>query len=194
MSGADFDNEMFADLLSDFLDESGQLLGVLNERLLEFDGLLQEGTVEAITADSHLDKINEVFRAAHSLKGGSAMLGLTNVNKLTHKLENVLDEVRAGKLSLTRPLVDVVFRSIDRLESMMNRLRDDRDSEVSAEDQEFMDWLEEEHASAAQGMIVTLATEQTEEEPAAELADDAELAGEGILDAGLEQEQEQARG
>jgi two-component system chemotaxis sensor kinase CheA len=190
MSGADFDNEMFADLLSDFLDESGQLLGILNERLLEFDGLLQEGTLDAITADTHLDKINEVFRAAHSLKGGSAMLGLTNVNKLTHKLENVLDEVRAGKLSLTRPLVDVVFHSIDRLESMMNRLRDDRDSEISTEDQEFMDWLEAEHASAAQGMIVTLATEQTDDEPSPELIDEIELAGEGIPDAVLPQNDE----
>jgi two-component system chemotaxis sensor kinase CheA len=158
----------------------------LNDRLLEFDRLLQEGTVGEITADTHLDTINEVFRAAHSLKGGSAMLGLTNVNKLTHKLENVLDEVRAGKLSLTRPLVDVAFRSLDRLESMMNRLRDDRDSEVSPEDQEFMDWLEAEHAQASQGMTVTIATEQTEEEPAGELTDDVNLAGEGLPEATLE--------
>ena len=74
MNGPDFDEEMFSELVSDFLDESTQLLDTMNQRLLHVEELLRDGTVEAITASHHLEIINEIFRA-HSLKGASAMLG-----------------------------------------------------------------------------------------------------------------------
>ena len=68
-------------------------------------------------------------------------------------MENVLDAVRAGQLDLRHPLVDVLFRCIDRLESMMTRLREDQDYEITEEDQAFVDWLDRE-LSQAMGAVV----------------------------------------
>lgn len=148
MSGPDFDGEMFGELVSDFLDEGTQLLATMNQRLLHVEELLREGTHDAITASNNLEIINEIFRAAHSLKGASAMLGLTNVIELTHRLENVLDANRSGQLDLRRPLVDVLFRCVDRLESMMARLREEQDFEITSEDHAFFTWLDGELAGA----------------------------------------------
>jgi len=148
MSGPDFDGEMFGELVSDFLDEGTQLLDTMNKRLLHVEELLREEKYDAITASNNLDIINEIFRAAHSLKGASAMLGLSNVIELTHRLENVLDANRSGQLDLRRPLVDVLFRCVDRLESMMTRLREEQDFEITSEDHAFFTWLDGELAGA----------------------------------------------
>ncbi len=86
-------DEMFDSLLGDFLDESGQLLDQLNDNLLQLDEWVQ-----ALDEDHKQrcddELMNEMFRSAHSLKGLSAMLGLSDINHLTHKVENVFDAAR----------------------------------------------------------------------------------------------------
>ena len=87
-------------MMADFLDESGQLLDRLNENLLQLD---QWVDALADADDHHCDAslLNEMFRSAHSIKGLSAMLGLTDINQLTHKIENVFDAARKGSLPST---------------------------------------------------------------------------------------------
>ena len=69
-------------------------------------------------ADS--DTLNRIFRSAHTIKGGSGMFGLDDIARFTHSLENLLDQVRAGKISMTPPLVDILLRSCDVLRGLLS--------------------------------------------------------------------------
>jgi len=118
----DTQDELLDGLLSDFLDESDQLLTQLNDNLLQLDEWVQsldEGHSER--CDGEL--LNEMFRAAHSIKGLSAMLGLADINVLTHKIENVFDAARNDQLSVNADVVDLVFMGLDRLTALVERLK-----------------------------------------------------------------------
>lgn len=120
-------------LLGDFLDESTGLLQQLNNDLLRLDELIKS-SAEPPIASQHHDLLNEMFRAAHSLKGLSGMMRVDNVNALTHKVENIFDAARNGTLLLTTEVVDLVFQAIDRLEGMVALL-----SDPSGDDVEYAD-------------------------------------------------------
>ena len=115
-------NELLDSLLGDFLDESDQLLTQLNERLLQLDEW-----VHALDGDQHQscdpNLLNEMFRAAHSLKGLSAMLGLTDINNLTHKIENVFDAARKNELTVNGDVTELVFMGLDQLVALVDRLK-----------------------------------------------------------------------
>ncbi len=68
--------------------------------------------------------LNEMFRSAHSLKGLSAMLGLTDINHLTHKIENVFDAARHGQLTVTRDVTELMFMGLDQLTAMLGLLKE----------------------------------------------------------------------
>ncbi len=114
-------DELFDSLLTDFLDESAQLLDRLNERLLELDHWVRSLPAGSQTRCEE-GLINEMFRAAHSLKGLSAMLGLGDINHLTHKVENVFDAARRGELCFSCEIVEIMFQASDRLVAMVGRL------------------------------------------------------------------------
>lgn len=110
-------------LLGDFLDESDQLLTQLNDNLLRLDEWVRSMDGEPREAcDAEL--LNEMFRAAHSIKGLSAMLGLTDINTLTHKIENVFDAARSHQLAVNGDVVDLVFLGIDQLTALVELLKD----------------------------------------------------------------------
>ncbi len=115
-------DEFFEAMLGDFLDESGQLLDRLNGNLLHLDEWIRQlGDEHQERCDPEL--LNEMFRAAHSLKGLSAMLGLSDINTLTHKIENVFDAARKNELVLNASVVELVFQSVDRLVGMVDQLK-----------------------------------------------------------------------
>lgn len=91
-----------------FIEESKEHLQSCNEHLLEL-----EKNPENIAI------VNEVFRSAHTLKGMSATMGYEDIANLTHKMENVLDEIRNNRLHVTAELLDVVFIAVDQLEEMV---------------------------------------------------------------------------
>ena len=116
-------DEFFEGLLGDFLDESGQLLDRLNENLLRLDEWAKEVEPgENRRCDELL--LNDMFRSAHSLKGLSAMLGLTEINTLTHKVENVFDAARRDQLPVTPDVVELIFQALDRLTGLVGVLKD----------------------------------------------------------------------
>lgn len=108
-------------LMGDFLDESTGLLAQLNEKLLALDGWAKNEASEA--SGPPIDMLNEMFRAAHSLKGLSGMLRLTEINTLTHKVENIFDAARNSVLPVTNECVDVIFPAIDCISAMIDALR-----------------------------------------------------------------------
>lgn len=107
-------------LMGDFLDESTDIMRRLNEGLLQLDEAVKSG-VAAHSSDEEL--LNGIFRAAHSLKGLSGMMGLQDVNVLVHKVENVFDAIRCGRLEVTGNVVDVSFQAVDRLDAMLELLK-----------------------------------------------------------------------
>ncbi|MFJ5769995.1 chemotaxis protein CheW [Psychrobacillus sp. NPDC093180] len=91
-----------------FIEESKEHLQACNEHLLELEKNPEDIAI-----------VNEVFRSAHTLKGMSATMGYEDIANLTHKMENVLDEIRNNRLHVTADLLDVVFTAVDQLEEMV---------------------------------------------------------------------------
>lgn len=91
-----------------FIDESKEHLQTINEQLLELEKNPDDVAI-----------VNEIFRSAHTLKGMSATMGFEDLANLTHQMENVLDAIRNGKISVTPELLDVIFRAVDDLEAMV---------------------------------------------------------------------------
>jgi two-component system, chemotaxis family, sensor kinase CheA len=91
-----------------FIEESKENLQTCNEQLLELE-----------KSPDNLSIVNEIFRAAHTLKGMSATMGYEDLANLTHKMENVLDGIRNEKIHVSPEILDVVFKSVDNLEEMV---------------------------------------------------------------------------
>ena len=110
-------NDDFTDgLMSDFLDESTGLVSRLNENLLQLDQWTKSHAAEG---ERPTDLLNEMFRSAHSIKGLSGMLRLSDINVLTHKVENVFDAARNGELNA---IVTLNPRAIDDARAIDARL------------------------------------------------------------------------
>lgn len=106
-----FDLEQYLDM---FLDESKEHLENLNQNLLE----LENNT-------SNLEIINEIFRIAHTLKGMSSTMGFVKMSNLTHKMENVLDDIRSGKLKINSNIIDILFEGLDILDEYIKNIEVD---------------------------------------------------------------------
>ena len=108
--------------MSMFLEESMDNLQTLNESLLILE---QE--------PENIDKLNEIFRVAHTIKGMAATMGFSTMAELTHKMEDVLAEFRNGELKVTKKVVTVLFQCLDTLESMVNNISDGNNEEIPIE-------------------------------------------------------------
>lgn len=99
-----------------FIDETKEHLQSLNEQLLIIE-----------KEPENTDTINEIFRAAHSLKGMAGTMGYKRMQKLTHQMENVFSEIRNGKMKVNANLVDVLFQCLDALEEYLDNIQEAAD-------------------------------------------------------------------
>jgi two-component system chemotaxis sensor kinase CheA len=106
-----------------FFEESFEALGSMEAALLELD-----------VGDADAELINTIFRVAHSIKGGSATFGFSEVATLTHTLETLLDQLRSGRRQIQPEIVDVLLRSVDMLRTMLTATRKKQpvDAELAA--------------------------------------------------------------
>ena len=95
-----------------FFEEAGENLETMEQLLVDID-------LEA--ADD--EELNAIFRCAHSVKGGAATFGFTEVAKLTHQMETLLDKLRRHELAPSAAMVDVLLRSGDALKALLARQR-----------------------------------------------------------------------
>lgn len=105
-----------------FLEESMDNLQILNESLLELE-----------KNPNDVDKVNEIFRVAHTIKGMAATMGFTDIAELTHKMEDVLSKFREGQLNVTQEVVTVLFDCLDTLERMVSNIEEGADSSIDIE-------------------------------------------------------------
>ncbi|WP_232697052.1 chemotaxis protein CheA [Brevibacillus daliensis] len=94
-----------------FIEESREHLQAINSNLLTLED------------DPHdISVVNEIFRSAHTLKGMAATMGFEDLASLTHETENVLDLIRNQKLTITSEIMDVIFKSVDAMEEMVQSI------------------------------------------------------------------------
>ena len=95
-----------------FIEETKEHLQSLNQHLLILE-----------REPENEETINEIFRAAHSLKGMAGTMGYKRMQRLTHDMENVFSEIRNGKMKVTSTLVDVLFKGLDALETYLGNIQ-----------------------------------------------------------------------
>ncbi|MBE5879456.1 MAG: chemotaxis protein CheA [Lachnospiraceae bacterium] len=99
-----------------FIDETREHIQNLNTQILILE---QE--------PDNMDTINEIFRAAHSLKGMAGTMGYKRMQTLTHDMENVFSEVRNNNIRVTAEIIDVIFQCIDALEDYLIYIQETAD-------------------------------------------------------------------
>ena len=92
-----------------FFEESFEALDAMEAALLKLD----LGAPDA-------ELVNTIFRVAHSIKGGSATFGFTEIASFTHSLETLLDELRANRLQVTQQISDLLLKSVDGMRDMLH--------------------------------------------------------------------------
>ncbi len=96
-----------------FLDETKEHLQSLNTEILNLE-----------QDPENSDTINEIFRAAHSLKGMAGTMGYKRMQNLTHDMENVFSEVRNGAIKVKGNMIDILFQCLDALEEYLNTIQE----------------------------------------------------------------------
>ncbi len=122
-----------------FLDETKEHLENLNAQILKLE---QE--------PEDVDTINEIFRAAHSLKGMAGTMGYKRMQALTHDMENVFSEIRNGTMKVNSSLIDTLFQCLDALEEYNNNIQETAD-EGTNDNQQLIALLNDFLKSAGKG-------------------------------------------
>ena len=108
-----------------FIDESDEHLQTLSDCIMVLE-----------KEPENMDTINEIFRAAHSLKGMAGTMGFKRMQRLTHDMENVFQEVRSDRLKVNRAMIDLLFKCLDAIEGYLNNVK--ASSDEGTEDNELI--------------------------------------------------------
>lgn len=143
-----------------FIDESSEHIQTLSDCIMTLE---QE--------PDNKDTINEVFRAAHSLKGMAGTMGFKRMQRLTHDMENVFQEVRSDKIKVDSAMIDLLFKCLDAIDKYVENIK--QTSDEGTEDNELIIKELNDFIARANGESVEAQTEPEEkkEAPAAQSAD-----------------------
>ena len=108
-----------------FIDETSEHLQNLSDCIMELE-----------KDPENMDTINEIFRAAHSLKGMAGTMGFKRMQRLTHDMENVFQEVRSEKVKVTSSMIDLLFKCLDAIEGYLDNVK--ASSDEGTEDNELI--------------------------------------------------------
>ncbi|GAB2490452.1 chemotaxis protein CheA [Alkalibacterium psychrotolerans] len=110
------DNSIYRDL---FFEETDENLAILNQEVLQLEQNPEDKQI-----------IDAIFRAAHTLKGMAATMGYEKMATLTHAVENLFELVKNNQLTVTTPLVSLIFESLDALTQLVESLREEEDESL----------------------------------------------------------------
>lgn len=123
-----------------FVEECGENVSRLADGLLTLSG-----------ASSDQETINQLFRAAHTIKGSSRMLKLVAISRFAHGIEEILDGLRQGRISFSQDLLTVIFQGTDEIRQHLTRLS--AGQETAEVNEDILALLEQ----AAKGVLPRLA-------------------------------------
>jgi len=114
-------NEFLNDpeIIGEFINESREHLESLEPKLLQLE-----------KEPHNFDLLNDIFRTFHTLKGSSSFLGLTQITELSHKSENILDELRKGEFEVTPEIIDFIFQATDILKSLIEDIASGEEDKI----------------------------------------------------------------
>jgi len=110
----------------EFFSEAQEIIETLSRNLLSLDS-----TIKAGISDPSL--INEAFRAVHTLKGLAGLFGAARLGALSHRLEDVLDDLRLGRINLGQDVLDVLFGAVEAYTRILQAEKSDSDEELDVE-------------------------------------------------------------
>jgi len=113
----------FDELIEEFVAESKEHIADIEDDLIK---------IESEMADVDPEVINRVFRAAHSIKGSARFLDLGNIGELAHRMEDVLNLIRSGKLTPDSSVATALLMSADMLKTMLDDVTASNDIDISA--------------------------------------------------------------
>ena len=142
-----------------FLDETNEHLQNLNKQILN---------LEQNPEDS--DTINEIFRAAHSLKGMAGTMGYKRMQNLTHDMENVFSEVRSGNIKVGPEMIDTLFQCLDALQEYTDNIKNSSD-EGTNENEPLIKLLNEDLEGKSSGEAPAAAAPAASESASAPASD-----------------------
>ncbi len=151
-----------------FFEESFEGLDVMENALLDIQ-----------PEDPDVELINSIFRAAHSIKGGSGTFGFTQVSEFTHILETLLDKIREGEEKLEPESVDLFLQSVDCLRAMLEALQAEADVDTTRADElsaMFQAILDGASAASVAGSVVAPVVAEENQPAVAEAAQQAAAA------------------
>jgi two-component system chemotaxis sensor kinase CheA len=111
------------DYIQDFIRESEENVTELNNSLLE----LEDDPGDEAAMDS-------IFRTAHTLKGNFGAMGFQDESDLAHAIEDLLDEIRQGRMEVTPEIMDLVFAGVDEIDRALSQIEEDGESDIDPED------------------------------------------------------------
>lgn len=146
-----------------FLDETKEHLQNLSDQLMNLE-----------QDPENMDTINEIFRAAHTLKGMAGTMGYKRMQNLTHDMENVFSEVRNNTLKADGNMIDLLFQCLDALEEYTENIQNTADEGTN--DNEHLikalnEFLDSREGAAAPAKAAEKVKEAAKEEPTAESND-----------------------
>jgi len=104
----------------EFLSEAQEIVETLSRNLLDLDASVRSGSIDPAL-------VNEAFRAVHTLKGLAGLFGAARLGHLSHRLEDVLDDLRLGRMVLSPEVLDALFAAIDVYGRLLSLEREGRD-------------------------------------------------------------------
>lgn len=99
-----------------FIDETSEHIQSLSDNIMTLE-----------KEPDNKDVINEIFRAAHSLKGMAGTMGFKRMQHLTHDMEDVFQEVRSDRVKVTSDMIDLLFRCLDAIEAYLDCIKESSD-------------------------------------------------------------------
>ncbi|MBF0440616.1 MAG: chemotaxis protein CheW [Oligoflexales bacterium] len=101
------------DMVNDFIASSDETMQTLDREILRLEQNPDDKSI-----------IEEIFRGAHTLKGGGGMFGFKAIERVMHRMENLFDLIRKDKLKATSDVIDVVFKGLDKLRTLLQAVKD----------------------------------------------------------------------
>ncbi|MCH8966171.1 MAG: chemotaxis protein CheA [Planctomycetes bacterium] len=113
--------EVTPELMAGFLDEAPEYLSMLDDGLMAFEAQAGDHGI-SLEDPADQERMNEMFRAAHSLKGLAATMGFHKIRDLTHLMETLFDQVKMGKRVLYAEAIETLFGVFDKLRALVDEL------------------------------------------------------------------------
>ncbi len=167
------------EILEEFFTEADENLDTLEQDLIKLEAL-----ADGASSGTDQETVDRIFRMLHTLKGGAGFLGLEKIAKLAHSGENLLDEVRQGRVKVTKPVMDALLQTTDMLKQLVliQKRRDDDADFDTLPLREALDALASGKEVAAIPTAPVASSEPEDEDDQTDDEDDAEEKPFNLLD------------